>query len=60
MMCLISPTMSPVFNLAAEEYLLAVGREDCFLLWQNSCAVIVGRNQNAWAEINAPFVREKG
>jgi len=60
MMCLISPSISPVFNLAAEEYMLAVGREDCFMLWQSSCAVIVGRNQNAWAEINAPYVLEKG
>jgi lipoate-protein ligase A len=58
MICLISPSTSPAFNLAAEEYLLSVSREDCFMLWQSGSAVIVGRNQNAWAEVNAPYIRE--
>jgi len=49
------------FNLAAEQYLL--DREDArpvFMLWQNDRAVIIGRNQNAFAEINEPFIRERG
>ncbi|WP_028325942.1 lipoate--protein ligase [Desulfatirhabdium butyrativorans] len=58
MLCLISPSTSPAFNLGTEEYLLTVGREDCFLLWQSDSAVIVGRNQNAWAEVNASYIRE--
>lgn len=58
MICLSSPSTSPAFNLAAEEYLLSVGREECFMLWQSSGAVIVGRNQNAWAEVNASYIRE--
>lgn len=51
----------PYFNLAAEEYLL--DREDArpiFMLWRNDRAVIIGKAQNAYAEINEPFVREHG
>lgn len=58
MICLVSSSASPAFNLAAEEYLLTVGREDCFLLWQSDSAIIVGRNQNAWAEVDASYIRE--
>ena len=48
----------PYFNLATEEYILRNFKEDFFLLWQSENAVIVGKNQNAIAEINHPFVRE--
>ena len=51
----------PYFNLAVEEYL--IDREDprpVFMLWRNSAAVIIGRNQNAYAELNEQFVRENG
>lgn len=48
----------PCFNLALEEYLLFHEEEPVFLLWQNEPSVIIGCNQNAYAEINLPFVTE--
>ena len=51
---------SPSFNLAAEEYLLQHEDRDVFMLWQNAPSVILGRNQNAWAEVNLPYAEEKG
>ncbi|MBQ1848112.1 MAG: lipoate--protein ligase [Clostridia bacterium] len=50
----------PYFNLASEEYLLLNESEPVFMLWQNEKSVIIGRNQNAYAEINRDFVDEKG
>lgn len=51
----------PAFNLAFEEYVLTHFREgDYLLLWQNDNSVIVGRNQNAEAEINRTFVQAHG
>lgn len=53
---------NPAHNLATEEYVF-----DCmdpgksyFMLWQNESAVIIGKNQNALAEINNDFVRAQG
>ena len=43
-------------NIAAEEYLLKEKEEEVFILWQNEPAIIVGKHQNALAEINVPFV----
>ncbi|MBQ4065139.1 MAG: lipoate--protein ligase [Clostridia bacterium] len=48
----------PYFNLAAEEYLMDTEPDDVFMLWQNEPSVIIGRNQNAYAEINRSFVEE--
>lgn len=50
----------PYFNLAAEQYLMDTEGDEVFMLWQNAPAVIIGRNQNAYAEINRPFVEEQG
>ena len=46
------------FNLAAEEYLLENSDDDIFMLWRNDRTVVVGKNQNTWAEVSTPFVRE--
>jgi lipoate---protein ligase len=54
------PQTDPYFNLAAEEYLLKNMEDDCFMLWQNEPSVIIGKHQNALAEINLSFIREKG
>lgn len=50
----------PHFNLAAEEYLLAHEIQDVFMLWRNDNAVVIGKNQNTWAEVNVPFTEENG
>lgn len=50
----------PAYNLAFEEYVQAHRREGNYLiLWQNRNAVIIGRNQNAEAEINRTFVDDR-
>ncbi len=44
--------MDPAFNLALEETLLRENSEEFFLLWRNSPAVIVGRNQVVENEVD--------
>ena len=56
MLCMINSETDPAFNIAAEAYLLKNSHEDCFLLWRNRNAVIVGRNQNTLSQINSAFV----
>ncbi len=58
MLCLRSRTNNPAFNLATEEYLLKNKSEDCFYLYINNPSIIVGKNQNALAEINVEYVKE--
>ena len=55
-------TTDPAYNLAAEQYVFdALPRDRMyFMLWQNRNAIIIGKYQNPLAEINAPFVEEKG
>lgn len=50
----------PYFNLASEEYLLEHSQGDVFMLWQNAKSVIIGKNQNAWAEVNTDFAADAG
>lgn len=62
MLQIINPSLDPYFNLALEDYLVHnpdIGA-DLLILWQNQPAVVVGRHQNSEAEINLPFIREKG
>ncbi len=52
-----SGSTDPAFNLALEEALaehVRPGGPGCFMLWQNASAVIIGRHQNARAEVNLP------
>lgn len=58
MISIIDSCTDPYRNLAAEEYLLKNIDEPVFRLWRNDKAVIVGRNQNAIAEIDTAFVKE--
>lgn len=53
-------THDPHLNLAIEEFLLENSDDDVFMLWQNSPTVVIGRNQNAYAEINSGVLRQKG
>ncbi len=56
MYCIYLKNDDPYFCLAAEEYLMKQFSEDIFMLWQSENTVVVGKHQNAMAEINYPFV----
>ncbi|MBN1119190.1 MAG: lipoate--protein ligase [Bacteroidales bacterium] len=58
MLYILSDSFDPYFNLATEEYLLKNKTEDIFFLWRSPPAVVVGKHQNALAEINYKYVRE--
>ncbi len=55
-------TTDPTWNLALEQYVFDELPRDksYFILWQNRNAVIIGRHQNTLAEINEPYIKEKG
>jgi len=57
-LCINQTNTDPYFNLAAEEYFLKNFQEDFFMLWRSQPSVVVGKHQNALAEINHEFVRE--
>lgn len=59
MLCITHLSTDPYFNLAAEEYLLKNFTDDCFMLWQNKNAIVVGKHQNTLAEINMDYVSSK-
>jgi len=48
----------PYFNLATEEYLLKNFEDDIFMLWSSESSIVVGKHQNALAEINHRYVKE--
>ncbi len=60
MLCIHLKNDDPNFCLAAEEFLLKHYSDDIFMLWQSHDTVVVGKHQNAMAEINYPFVRRHG
>ena len=56
-----SHSNDPYYNLSFEEYIfrnLPLEEEEYVYLWINSPAIIIGRNQNAYAEINEEYVKE--
>jgi lipoate-protein ligase A len=57
-LCLNQHNSDPYFNLAAEEYFLKNFQENFFMLWRSRPSVIVGKHQNALAEINREFVHQ--
>ncbi len=58
MRCIYLKNTNSYFCLAAEEYLLKNFDEDIFMLWQSENTVVVGKHQNALAEINYRYVRD--
>lgn len=50
----------PYFNLASEEWLMDNVDDDIFMLWRNEKTVVIGKNQNAYAEINREYADSHG
>ena len=57
-----SDCYDPYYNLAFEEHLLQrTPQEGCILyLWQNEHTIVIGRNQNPWAECRISLLQEEG
>lgn len=51
-------TKDPYLNLAIEEYLFLNSEEDIFMLWQNEPTVVIGKNQNAFAETDMAYIEK--
>ena len=49
----------PAFNLALEEVLTRRSKKDAVFLWRNAPSIIIGRNQNAYGEIDVDYVRRR-
>ena len=56
----VDPETDPAYNLALEELLAAEYGDEFFMFWRNGPSIIVGRNQNTLAEIDADAVRRLG
>ncbi len=59
MRCIFRTETNPYFNLAAEEFAFKNFSGNTFMLWVNDPAIIIGKHQNAFAEINHQFVEAK-
>ena len=57
-----SGSFDPFLNLATEQHLLETVEGGCCLLylWQNQNTVVIGRNQNPWAECRTSLLEEEG
>ncbi len=56
-----SPSTDPAFNLALEQYVFDCmdRNQEYFMLWQNDNTVVIGKNQNAFAEVNQKIAEAK-
>ena len=59
---LTNPCTDPHRNMAFDEFCLErlPLDEPVFYLWRNRPSVIIGLNQNAYGEVNLPFLEQKG
>ncbi len=60
MLCILMQETDPYFCLAAEEFLLKNHPENIFMVWQCHNTVVVGKHQNALAEVDFRYVQENG
>lgn len=59
MKVILSPFTDPHLNLALEEYILnEYTQGNIAMLWRNERSVIIGKNQNTYAEIDFDFVEK--
>ena len=60
--CLISEVNDPYLNLATEAWIFhdMDPSQQLLFLWQNRDAVVIGRNQNPWAECHLQKIKEDG
>lgn len=61
MILILSPSTDPAFNLALEQYVFdhMDRSQEYFMLWQNKDTVVIGKNQNAYAEVHHKVAQEK-
>lgn len=59
MLCILNNCTDPYLNIATDEYIFKHLEEDCFMLWRNDNAIIVGKHQNTHAEINHEYVKQQ-
>ena len=57
-----NPSTDPHYNMSFDEYCLEQFTSDdiLFYLWRNRPSVIIGLNQNAYSEVNIPYIEENG
>ncbi len=60
MRIVINTEINPFFNLAFEEYLLKEVPFESFMLWSGEPSIVLGKHQNALAEVNYPVVHREG
>lgn len=60
MRLLVHDHTEPGFNLACEEYFLTQTDYELDIIWRNSPVVVIGRNQDAEAEVREDYMREHG
>jgi len=53
-------TKNPYLNLAIEEYMFDKFEDSVFILWQNEPTVVIGKNQNAYTEVDVSAANERG
>jgi lipoate-protein ligase A len=58
--CFISQVNDPFFNLATEDWIFndLAPDEQILFLWRNDKTVVIGRNQNPWAECNLNKIKD--
>ena len=59
---ILNSSTDPYFNMALDEFCLEniVREEPYFYLWRNRPSVIIGLNQNAYSEVNLPYLDSRG
>lgn len=62
MIYIVNKSNKPDYNIALEEYCFKklLHHDKVFILWINEPAIIVGKHQNTFEEINAEYVKEHG